>query len=233
MNSRAVLFDLDGTLVDSRPGILASLHAALRELGHSPDPSIDLTWAIGPPLEDSMELLLRPYRDDRTREAVEAYRRHYRRHGVSVAAEYPGIRAAIDAMNAAGWRLFIATSKRASLARELLSHLDLSDRFAAIHGSTEDGSLDQKGPLIAHILRHEALDAAHAVMVGDRRHDVAGARANRVPVVGVAWGYGTRTELQEAGADAVIDDTAELMSAVASAGLWEADVSSSRGASKW
>ena len=91
----AVLLDLDGTLIDSQPGILASCLAALRALGHEPDETLDIKRAIGPPLEDIMQVLLQPYGDDRIGEAVAAYRQHYGEIGLLGSEPYPGIRSSL------------------------------------------------------------------------------------------------------------------------------------------
>src|SRR3954453_16405300 len=96
--TRSVLLDLDGTLIDSQPGILASCLAALRALGHEPDDTLDIKRFIGPPLEDVIRVLLQPYGDDRVGEAVAAYRRHYGESGLLGSAPYPGIGSSLEAM---------------------------------------------------------------------------------------------------------------------------------------
>src|SRR6202165_3965759 len=108
----SVLLDLDGTLIDSQPGILASCLAALRALGHEPDETLDIKRAIGPPLEDMMRLLLQPYGDDRVGEAVAAYRQHYGESGLFGSEPYPGIGSSLEEMQQAGLRIYLATSKR-------------------------------------------------------------------------------------------------------------------------
>jgi phosphoglycolate phosphatase len=109
----SVLLDLDGTLIDSQPGILASCLAALRALGHEPDETLDIRRAIGPPLEDIMQVLLQSYGDDRVDEAVAAYRQHYGESGFLGSVPYPGIGKSLEEMKRAGLRIYLATSKRA------------------------------------------------------------------------------------------------------------------------
>ncbi|MCC7275154.1 MAG: HAD hydrolase-like protein, partial [Alphaproteobacteria bacterium] len=109
---RFVLVDLDGTLTDSRPGIIASYHAALRTLGHEPDLAVDLTFVIGPTPEIAMARVLAPYGDDRIAAAVYAYRDHYGREGIFDAAVYDGMPEALDALRGAGASLYLATAKR-------------------------------------------------------------------------------------------------------------------------
>ena len=118
----------------------------------------------------------------------------------------------------AGARLYLATSKRTVFARRILEHLACAACFDAIHGAEPNGELDHKPELIAHILSRHGLRAEHCVMVGDRRHDIAGAHANDMRAIGVLWGYGTRDELEAAGADRLAATAAELAGAVAAVG---------------
>src|SRR5580698_8782219 len=108
---RSVLLDLDGTLIDSQPGILASCREALRSLGHQPNEITDLKRIIGPPLEDVMQFLLQPYGDNRIAEAVLAFRRHYGESGLLGSMPYPGIADALEEMRQTGLQLYLATSK--------------------------------------------------------------------------------------------------------------------------
>ena len=213
MAQLTVLLDLDGALVDSLPGIAASGRAALAALGHPPDPGLDIAAMIGPPIEEMMQLMLARYGDDRVAEGVAAYRADYGARGLLASAPYPGIPEALDALRAAGARLMLATSKRRVFAERILDHTGLAPRFAAVHGSEPGGALDHKPELIAHILARHDLDPAACVMVGDRRHDIAGARANGMRGLGVLWGYGAREELEAAGADALVAAPHDLAAA--------------------
>ena len=199
-----ILLDLDGALVDSQPGILSSCRAALRALGHDPAPTLDLSAVIGPPIEDGMRLLLGAYGDDRVAEAVAAYRADYGQTGLFDSPPYPGIEAALAEMRQAGAQLILATSKRRVFAQRILEHGGLDGFFAAIHGSEPGGALDHKPELISHIAARHALAPRRCVMVGDRRYDIAGAHANGMRALGVLWGYGTREELEAAGADGLV-----------------------------
>jgi phosphoglycolate phosphatase len=210
----SVLLDLDGTLIDSYPGILASCVAALRALGHEPDSALDITRMIGPPLEDIMQILLQPYGDDRVVEAVAAYRRHYGESGLLGSVPYPGIGASLDEMKRAGLRLHLATSKRVIFAGRILDHLKLAAYFDGIHGAVPGGALDHKPELLAHILSEQKISPSRSLMVGDRRYDMSGAHAVGMRGLGVLWGYGTRDELETAGADGLVDVPANLAGAV-------------------
>jgi phosphoglycolate phosphatase len=214
--SRTVLLDLDGTLIDSYPGILASCLAALRALGHEPDETLDIRRHIGPPLEDVMQLLLQSYGDDRVGEAAAAYRRHYGDTGLLGSIPYPGIDESLEEMKRAGLKIYLATSKRETFARRILDHLKLAANFDGIHGSLPGGELDHKPELLAHILSQHGLSASRSVMVGDRRHDIAGAHAVGMRALGVLWGFGTRDELEAAGADQLVDSPSELCRSILS-----------------
>lgn len=210
-----VLLDLDGTLTDSRPGIVACYHAALRSLGHEPDLSVDLTHVIGPPPEEIMPTVLARYGDDRTVEAVALYREHYGNGGLFQNSVYDGIPDALAALAGAGCTLYVATAKRTVFARRILDHFGLSPSFRVIYGSEPGGALDRKGDLIAHILATESIEPGRAVMVGDRYHDIKGAKQSGLPSIGVAWGYGGADELLQAGADRIADHPRDLAGIVA------------------
>ncbi|WGD54540.1 HAD hydrolase-like protein [Bradyrhizobium sp. CB1650] len=206
----SVLLDLDGTLVDSQPGIVASSVAALRALGHDPGDALDIKRAIGPPLEEILQALLRARGDDRLDEAVAAYRRHYGEIGLLGSEPYPGISGALQEMRRAGLRLYLATSKREVFARRILQNLKLAAYFDGIYGSVPGGKLDHKPELLAHILSDQDIRASQSLMLGDRRHDIAGAHAVNMRGLGVLWGYGSRDELEAAGADQLVERTADL-----------------------
>ena len=206
----AILFDLDGTLIDSEPGILASCKAAVRSLGHDAA-GLDLAGLIGPPLEEIMATILARVGDDRIAEGVLAYREHYGVEGFRASAPYPGVADMLAQLAASDVALYVATSKRTVFARRILEHLGLAHRFAAIYGSEPDGSVDRKSALIAHILKRHDLRPERCLMVGDRRHDVEGARANGVGCVGVLWGYGAREELEAACAAHVVARPADII----------------------
>jgi len=205
-----LLLDLDGTLVDSQPGILSSCRAALRALGYETDPEMDIRSIIGPPIEDVMRYLLSSFGDDRVAEAVDAYRADYGARGLLLSELYPGIRETLVELHSQGVRLLLATSKRQTFAQRILDNHGLSDRFQGIYGSVPGAGLDHKPELLAHILKDTGLAAEDCLMVGDRKFDIIGAHANRMRAVGVLWGYGNRDELEAAGADLIVGDPAEL-----------------------
>lgn len=194
----ALLFDLDGTLVDPEPGIVGSVRHALAGMGREIDPDADLTWVIGPPLRQSFATLLAGQGDPET--ALALYRERYGTIGLTEAAVYPDIPAALTALGRPPMRLIVCTSKPRVFAVRVLEHFGLARHFSAVYGAELDGRFDDKGELIAHLLEAEGLRADRVLMIGDRKHDVLGAARNGVPAIGVLWGHGDEAELRTAGA---------------------------------
>jgi phosphoglycolate phosphatase len=217
----AILLDLDGTLIDSRPGIAASCAVALRALGHTPDSAFDVTPLIGPPLPQVIARLLARYGDDRVEAGMTAYRAHYGEIGLHMATIYPGIPETLRLLSARA-RCFVVTSKRKDFASRIVTSLAFADAISGVYGTEPDGSVDDKARLIAAVLRIERLDPNDAIMVGDRSHDVLGAHSNGLRAIGVLWGYGSRDELAAAGADALVATPGELVRSEAdSLGNWK------------
>ena len=124
---------------------------------------------------------------------------------------YPAIPHVLQNLQAAGLRLFIATSKPAVFAQRIVEHFDLAHYFLVVYGSELDGRLTHKNELIHHVLQQEALDPAQTLMVGDREHDILGAKANHVAAAGVTWGYGSAQELTAAGALTLLHEPTNLL----------------------
>lgn len=205
--SAAVFFDLDGTLTDPKDGILRCIRHAFAMLeAPCPDDTDLLSW-IGPPLQASFAQALGA---DRAAAALRHYRERFAAKGMYENQLYQGMTDVLDRLNGLGYRLYIVTSKPVAFALPIARHFDIADSFRRVYGSELDGRLSDKGELIAHVLREEALEPTRVTMVGDRRHDIVGARSNGVRSVGVAWGYGTPEEL--AAADAVCNAVPELLS---------------------
>jgi phosphoglycolate phosphatase len=202
------LFDLDGTLTDPKAGITRSIQYALTRLGR-PVPDADaLTWMIGPPLIAGFTKLLGGPED--AAEAVRLYRERFSDVGLFENEVYAGIPAVLEALQDAGLRLFVATSKPHVFARRIIEHFGLSRFFHEIYGSELDNRNADKRDLIRHILDRERFDPTRAVMIGDREHDAIGARANGIAAIGVTWGYGSRHELQDAGVVCLVDKPGDL-----------------------
>ncbi len=213
---QTLFFDLDGTLTDSKPGIVACIRHALGRIGRPVPPEEELLWCIGPPLAESF-LQMTGSREVAA-EALAHYRERYVATGIFENAVYPGIPELLSELSGAGHRLFLATSKRRDDAERILQHFGLDGFFERAFGAAPDGRLARKSELLAHALAETGVDPAAAVMIGDRRHDIEGARANGLVSIGVLYGYGGETELREAGAGRLAADAAELAALLRSAG---------------
>jgi phosphoglycolate phosphatase len=204
-----ILLDLDGTLTDPREGITRCIQYALARLDR-PVPEQDaLLGCIGPPLHESFVDLLDGDRVLADR-AVALYRERFGEVGLFENALYPGILDALDTLAEQGRRLFVATSKPTVYARRIVAHFGLDRRLDDVFGSELDGRRTDKSELLAHVLESTGSAPRRTMMVGDRRHDVAGALANGLYPVGVLWGYGSRRELQGAGAADLLRSPGEL-----------------------
>ena len=191
-----IFFDLDGTLTDPKPGITGSIQYALEKLGR-PVPSQDeLTWCIGPPLRTSLVVLVGEADADR---GVALYRERFGDVGLFENSLYPGIEATLAALKPQA-RLFVATSKAHVFADRIIDHFGLRPHFEHVFGAELDGTRAHKGDLLAWALERTGTDPARAVMIGDRSHDIVGAKKNGIDGIGVLYGYGSREELLEAGA---------------------------------
>lgn len=204
----AVFLDLDGTLMDSRPGILASLAAAFGEVGRPELATEDLTWMIGPPFAESFPKLGL----ENSQAAMDAYRRHYQDGGMFNATVYDGIHAMLSGLQQAGHRLYLATAKPHVQARKVTRHFGLADAMVAEFGPELDGTRNWKGDLLAHALEITGEDPVDSVMVGDRHHDVSAALSVGMPAIAVSWGYGAIEEWE--GAANIISAPDELHAAI-------------------
>ena len=209
-----ILLDLDGTLTDPKVGILTSLQHALEQLGEDVPPMDELSWCIGPPLKDAFIKMFGADQTDKIAEGVRYFRERFGDVGLFENEVYPDIPELLSSLNEQGHVLHIATSKPEVFARRILDHFDLAGSFASIHGSELDGTRSDKGELIAHILEDQSIANHDSVMIGDRKHDILGAIRNEVPGIGVLWGYGSRDELEGAGASACIAEPRELLNVI-------------------
>jgi phosphoglycolate phosphatase len=215
MSGRAIVLDLDGTLTDPGPGIVRCIRHALQGLARPCPPESVLAACIGPPLRGSFAALLDTTDAALVERAMALYRERFAELGLYENEVYAAIPAALAALAAAGLRLFVATAKPAVFAGRIVRHFALDHHFSGVYGPDLDGRLDDKRELLAHLLATEQLAPTSAVMVGDRAGDVLAARANGLQSIGVLWGYGSRGELLDAGADVVCAEPAELAPAAA------------------
>jgi len=210
-----LIFDLDGTLTDPEEGIVACIRHALERLGRAERGGGDLTWCIGPPLRDSFAKLLDSDDPVLVEEGVTLYRERFAAKGLYENRVYDGIPELLARMTETGHGLFLATSKVRLYAIEILCHFGLDTHFRAVYGAEMDGSLGGKPELLAHLLETEGLRAAECVMIGDRHHDMAGAKATGVTAIGVLYGFGNERELRSSGADHLCRAPGDIAAAVA------------------
>lgn len=210
MLPHTVLFDLDGTLTDPKPGITRCIQYALSELGYkSPDVN-ELLWCIGPPLKSSFSQLLQTSDDTLLDDAISLYRSRFSTIGLFENSLYPQIPETLKIIRAAGYQTFVATSKPQIYATRIIEYFDLAPLFDGVYGSELDGNRSVKGDLISYIIERESLLASTVFMVGDRSHDIIGAKKNNIASIGVTYGYGSREELETHSADWIADCPDEI-----------------------
>jgi len=203
-----LLFDLDGTLIDSEVGITRCIAHALERMGEPvPDAKALRRW-VGPSLWSSFGSIF----DDEARveQAIAFYRERFEDEGWREHRIYDGVPAMIEAVAARGYRLAVVTAKNEPHARRIVDVLPFGRHFEAVVGATLDGSRREKPQLIAEALRRLALDAADCVMIGDRHLDIEGAQAHGMASLGVLWGFGGEDELRAAGARKLLNHPADL-----------------------
>jgi len=199
-----VLFDLDGTLTDPQVGITRCLAHGLAAVGRPIDDPATLRPFIGPPLVEGFGALGVPA--EHIDDAIAAYRERFVSVGMFENALIDGIEALLGALTAAGARLAVATSKPEPFAIAILEHFAVADAFEVIAGATLDNRRRHKEDVIEHAIDALARPASvDVVMIGDRDHDVFGARVHGLASIGVLWGYGSRGELVDARADHLVD----------------------------
>jgi phosphoglycolate phosphatase len=211
---RHLFFDLDGTLTDPAPGIGACFLHTARVLGLRPLGEDAVRRFIGPPLREALSEILASRDPERVEEAVRIYRERFSTVGLFENSVYPGVTEMLQALRHGGLTLSLVTSKAAVYAERIVEHFGLREHLPHVYGAELGGERSAKAELIAHALEREGLAPADACMIGDRQHDVLGAKAHRVRAIGVTWGYGTRAELEAAGADRVVDTRERLVAAV-------------------
>jgi phosphoglycolate phosphatase len=195
----AIYFDLDGTLTDPKLGITRSIQYALQRLDHPTIPTADdLTWCIGPPLRSSFVRLLGG--DHSADRAVALYRERFSDIGLYENGVYDGIDEVLTALRASGYRLFVATSKAHVFAERIIDHFGLRKHFERVFGAEYDGTRADKSHLLEYALKEVGVDPSKTLMIGDRSHDMVGAKNNGMKGIGVLYGYGSRDELLGAGA---------------------------------
>lgn len=210
MEREYVLFDLDGTLTDPMEGITRSVQYALRAYGIEEADLKALCPFIGPPLGESF-MKYYGFSRERAEEAIYKYREYFAVKGIFENRVYEGIPQMLEALRNNGRKLLVATSKPEAFAVQILEHFQLDGYFDWVCGASMDEKRVKKGEVIAYALETAGIrDVSKAVMVGDREHDVLGAKENGMDCVGVLFGYGDRQELEAAGAVEIVGTVEEL-----------------------
>lgn len=208
METKAILFDLDGTLTDSGEGIINCAQLALEHFGLPIPTREEMRVFVGPPLHDTFVKFGVPA--DRTDEAIAVYRSRYIPIGKFENRPYPGIPELLETLFSLGHRLYIATSKPETMSVEILEYFGLAKFFTRICGASFDKSRSSKDAVIAYLLE-ETGEKDHMIMVGDTKFDILGAKVHGIPAIGVAWGYGEVQDMVEAGAVGIAHNTDELL----------------------
>jgi len=210
MNYQYILFDLDGTLTDPKVGITKSVAYALNKMGYSDINLDDLTKFIGPPLHDSFSEYYQ-MDDEKVKQAVTYYREYFKDKGIYENEVYDGIEGLLKALKDEGKTIAVATSKPTVFAEVIIKHFHLEPYFSYIAGSNLDGTRIKKAEVIEYVM--ETLEISNKdsiIMIGDREHDIIGAKQNGIDSVGVEYGYGTKDELEKAGATYIVDRVKDL-----------------------
>lgn len=204
-----ILFDLDGTLTDPKEGITKCVEYALNKLDIGVEHPDLLIPYIGPPLYDSF-IQIQGLTHEAALQGVDFYRERYRTLGMFENSVIPGIPELLEDLRNKGFSLYVATSKPTVFAEEILRHYKLDGFFKFTAGSNLDGTRSKKREVIRHVLDENGIPAAQALMIGDREHDIIGAKACGVPSIGVLFGYGSEEELAAAGADYIAKTVGEV-----------------------
>lgn len=205
-----ILFDLDGTLTDPEEGITKSLQYALRHMGINVDDLTTLRRHIGPPLKEGL-MEYWGFDEEKTEEAIVWYREYFAKEGMYQNKVYRGIKEVLETLVSEGKKLILATSKAEKYARLIMEHFELDRYFTDMCGASLDGVRGKKGDVIRYALeKNKIINTEEVVMVGDRLHDILGAKENGIKSIGVLYGFGSKEELKSAGADKIAKDLEEL-----------------------
>lgn len=209
---RYILFDLDGTVTDPGEGITNSVMYALKKFGIEESDRRKLYRFIGPPLADSFQEFY-GFSVSEAKEGIRFYREYYSEKGILENKLYPGIEDVFKKIRADKGQIIMATSKPEFFARQILEYFHLDRYFDFIAGATMDEKRVKKGDVIAYALEEKGItDRNQVLMIGDRKHDIQGAKENGLDSMGVLYGYGSREELEMAGADYIAESVEELYS---------------------
>lgn len=205
-----ILFDLDGTIIDPKIGITSSVAYALKKFDIHVENLDNLCKFIGPPLKDSF-MDYYNFSEEQAEQAILFYRESFQDKGIYENFLYENFEDMLKKLKAQGKTLLIATSKPTVFAERILEYFNLTHYFDFIGGSNFDGTRSNKAEVIFHVLKENSItDLSKAIMVGDRKHDIMGAKITGLQSVGVLYGYGNYEELENSGADYIVENIEEL-----------------------
>lgn len=209
MKQKVILFDLDGTITDPKIGITKSFQYALQHFGIQVDNLDALEPVIGPPLKKSFSEFYH-LSEEQIESAIEKYRERFSTVGLYENEIYDGMENLLKELSEVGYILEIASSKPTVFVEKICEHFKIKQYFTHIVGSFLDGRRGEKEEVVEEAIRLSKATPDHIIMVGDRIYDVIGAHKKGIAVIGVSYGYGGRQELEEAGADVIVDTVAQL-----------------------
>ena len=211
MKYKYYLFDLDGTLTDPGIGITNSVMHALEKFNIHVSDRKELYPFIGPPLVDSFEKYF-GFDEKQALQAVEYYREYFREDGIFENVVYEGIPEMLGELKSRGAIVALATSKPYEFSVRILDHFDLHQYFDIVGAATMDGRISRKADVISHLIdKLRENEKSSILMIGDRDQDIDGAKANGLQSAGVLWGYGSREELMDAGADYIVSAPSDIV----------------------
>jgi len=215
MSIKNILFDLDGTLIDSYPGIFASFKYSLKKMGRDIPPDAFFKQCVGPPLDYSFREFFK-MNDEDVEAAVKFYRERYRAKGIYEFAPIFGAEGCVKKLKGAGFNILLATSKPEPFAKIIIDKMGIEDCFSVICGSDFEVRLKNKTDVINEAISRGKIKRSESCMVGDRNYDMVGAKNCSLMAVGIRVGYAEEGELEKSGADLVVDDFVGLYNSLLS-----------------
>lgn len=210
LDYKYIFFDLDGTISNSAPGIVNSVLFALEKMGVEEQDKASLTKFVGPPLTESFPKYY-GFQGEDLKKAIKAFHEYFHEKGIMENSMYEGIPETLKKLLRAGKRLAVATSKPEVYARQIIDSYGITDYFEFIAGSTFDETRTNKDEVITYALKTlDIKDTNTVLMVGDRSYDILGAKKCGLDCLGVLYGYGSRAELEDAGADYIAETVADI-----------------------
>ena len=211
-----VFFDLDGTLTDSKEGIVKCFHYSMKILGRFIPDTLEVNDFIGPSLRVTFRKLLCSDDEVLIEKAVAIYRERFSTVGLFENKVYPGIPEMLSVLHQNSRQLYVVTSKAKIYVDRILDHFQLSPWFSGVFGSELEGRFDEKAELIEFIMSDLKLATGETIMIGDRIEDIAAGKSNRIKTMGVTYGYGTKEEINDAIPDYICNSPSDIQSTIMS-----------------